>query len=54
MPDKFQPEHHGARLAPEAFSAATEVVAVYLKPTGTNQYLVSNMVGDFIRVTEDD
>jgi len=28
-------------------------VAVYLKPTGTNQYLVSNMVGDFIRVTED-
>ena len=29
-------------------------VAVYLKPTGTNQYLVSNMVGDFIRVTKDD
>jgi hypothetical protein len=44
-------------LAPEAFSAATEDLSLLpfnLERTGTNQYLVSNMVGDFIRLTEDD
>src|SRR5216684_5709900 len=44
-------------LAPEAFSAATEDLSLLpfnLERTGTNQYLVSNMVGDFIRLTEEE
>src|SRR5450432_1955615 len=44
-------------LAPEAFSAATEDLSLLpfnLERTGTSQYLVSNMVGDFIRLTEDE
>ena len=44
-------------LAPEAFSAATEDLSLLpfnLERAGTNQYLVSNMVGDFIRLTEDE
>src|SRR6476661_7896193 len=44
-------------LAPEAFSAAAEDLSLLpfnLERTGTNQYLVSNMVGDFIRLTEDE
>src|SRR5258707_646542 len=44
-------------LAPEAFSAATEDLSLLpfnLERTGTNQYLVSNMVGDFVRLTEDE
>jgi uncharacterized protein len=44
-------------LAPEAFSAATEDISLLpfnLERTGTNQYLVANMVGDFIRLTEDE
>jgi len=44
-------------LAPEAFSAATEDLSLLpfnLERTGTNQYLVANMVGDFIRLTEDE
>src|SRR5450432_2302929 len=44
-------------LAPEAFSAATEDLSLLpfnLERTGTTQYLVSNMVGDFIRLTEDE
>jgi hypothetical protein len=44
-------------VAPEAFSAATEDLSLLpfnLERTGTNQYLVSNMVGDFIRLTEDE
>jgi uncharacterized protein len=44
-------------LAPEAFSAATEDLSLLpfnLERTGTNQYLVSNMVGDFMRLTEDE
>lgn len=44
-------------LAPEAFSAATETLSLLpfnLERTGTNQYLVANLVGDFIRLTEDE
>jgi sulfatase maturation enzyme AslB (radical SAM superfamily) len=44
---RFQP--------PEAFSSATEGLSLLpfnLERTGTNQYLVSNMVGDFVRLTE--
>src|SRR5450755_3019984 len=44
-------------LAPEAFSAATEDLSLLpfnLERTGTNQYLVANMVGDFLRLTEDE
>lgn len=44
-------------LAPEAFTAATEDLSLLpfnLERTGTNQYLVANMVGDFIRLTEDE
>ena len=44
-------------LAPEAFSAATEDLSLLpfnLERTGTNQYLVANMVGDFIRLTKDE
>src|SRR3954465_12635137 len=44
-------------LAPEAFSAATHELSLLpsnLERTGTQQYLVSNMVGDFIRLTEDE
>ena len=44
-------------LAPEAFSAATEDLSLLpfnLERTGTSQYLVANMVGDFIRLTEDE
>jgi len=42
-------------LAPEAFSAATEAISLLpfnFERTGTQQYLVANMVGDFIRLTE--
>ena len=38
-------------LPPEAFGAATEDLSLLpfnLERTGTNQYLVSNVVGDFI------
>src|SRR5712672_4314190 len=44
-------------LAPEAFSAAIEDLSLLpfnLERTGTNQYLVANIVGDFIRLTEDE
>src|SRR5450631_3573000 len=44
-------------LAPEAFSAATEDLSLLpfnLERTGTSQYLVANMVGDFIRLTENE
>ena len=44
-------------LAPEAFSAAAEDLSLLpfnLERTGTTQYLVSNMVGDFVRLTEDE
>src|SRR6266849_6095596 len=44
-------------LAPEAFSAATEDLSLLpfnLERTGTDQYLVANMVGDFIRLTEEE
>ena len=44
-------------LAPEAFSAPSNALALLpfnLERTGTNQDLVSNMVGDFIRLTEDE
>ncbi|WP_198031105.1 MULTISPECIES: hypothetical protein [unclassified Bradyrhizobium] len=44
-------------LAPEAFSAATETISLLpfsFERTGTYQYLVANMVGDFIRLTEDE
>jgi uncharacterized protein len=44
-------------LPPEAFGASSEAVSLLpfnLERTGTNQYLVSNMVGDFIRLTEDE
>ena len=42
-------------LAPEAFVAAAETLSLLpfnLERTGTSQYLVANMVGDFIRLTE--
>jgi uncharacterized protein len=44
-------------LAPEAFSAATEDLSLLpfnLERTATGQYLVANMVGDFIRLTENE
>jgi uncharacterized protein len=44
-------------LAPEAFNAATETLSLLpfnLERTGTAQYLVANLVGDFIRLTEDE
>src|SRR5258706_1111189 len=44
-------------LPPEAFSASSEAMSLLpfnLERTGTNQYLVSNMVGDFIRLTDDE
>ena len=44
-------------LAPEAFVAAAETLSLLpfnLERTGTSQYLVANMVGDFIRLTEDE
>src|SRR6476660_5664567 len=44
-------------LPPEAFSAATETLSLLpfnLERTGTSQYLVANMVGDFIRLSEDE
>ena len=44
-------------LAPEAFSAATEDLSLLpfnLERTATDQYLVANMVGDFIRLTEEE
>ena len=43
-------------LAPEAFRAATEDLSLLpfnLERTGTDQYLVANMVGDFIRLHQD-
>jgi uncharacterized protein len=47
-----------ARFLPsEAFSASSEAMSLLpfnLEQTGTNQYLVSNMIGDFIRLTEDE
>ena len=44
-------------LAPEAFSASSDALSLLpfnLERTGTNQYLVANMAGDFIRLTEDE
>lgn len=44
-------------LAPEAFSAPSDKLSLLpfnLERTGTNQYLVANMVGDFIRLTDDE
>src|SRR5258708_7782033 len=44
-------------LPPKAFSATTEAISSLpsnLERTGTSQYLVSNMVGDFIRLTEEE
>ena len=44
-------------LAPEAFSAASEAISLLpfnFERTGAHQYLVANMVGDFIRLTEDE
>jgi His-Xaa-Ser system radical SAM maturase HxsB len=44
-------------LAPEAFNPATEVLSLLpfnLERTGANQYLVANMVGDFIRLTDEE
>ncbi|MGY4368459.1 uncharacterized protein ACVW1A_004524 [Bradyrhizobium sp. LB1.3] len=44
-------------LPPEVFSAATETISLLpfnLERTGTSQYLVANMVGDFIRLSEDE
>src|SRR5438128_12279184 len=41
-------------LAPEAFSASSDALRLLplnLERTGPNQYLVANMVGDFIRLT---
>ena len=42
--------------APEAFVAteASSLLPFNLERTGTGQYLVANMVGDFIRLTEDE
>jgi uncharacterized protein len=40
-------------LAPEAFVAGSlSLLPFNLERTGTSQYLVANMVGDFIRLTE--
>ena len=44
-------------LPPDAFSATTEALSLLpfnLERSGTKQYLVANMVGDFIRLTEDE
>lgn len=44
-------------LPPEAFGATTETISLLpfnLERTGTSQYRVANMVGDFIRLTEDE
>ena len=44
-------------LAPEAFNASSDAISLLpfnLERTGTDQYLVANMVGDFIRLTEDE
>jgi uncharacterized protein len=44
-------------LPPDAFRVSSDVVSLLpfnLERTGTNQYLVSNMVGDFIRLTENE
>ena len=44
-------------LAPEAFGAATEDLSLLpfnLERTRTGQYLVANMVGDFVRLSEDE
>jgi His-Xaa-Ser system radical SAM maturase HxsB len=44
-------------LAPEAFSPATEALSLLpfnFERTGTNHYLIANMVGDFVRLTEDE
>lgn len=42
-------------LPPEAFSTPSESLSLLpfnFERTGTSEYLVSNMVGDFIRLTE--
>src|SRR3954454_25233510 len=42
-------------LSPETFRAATEDLSLLpfnFERTGANQYLVANMIGDFIRLTE--
>ncbi|MHC2332841.1 His-Xaa-Ser system radical SAM maturase HxsB [Bradyrhizobium sp. USDA 4454] len=44
-------------LPPESFSAATEDLSLLpfnFERTGANQYLVANMVGDFVRLTEEE
>src|SRR3954468_11467880 len=44
-------------LSPETFRAATEdllLLPFNFERAGANQYLVANMVGDFIRLTEDE
>jgi len=44
-------------LPPEAFSAAPDGLSLLpfnLERTGTDQYLVANMVGDFVRLTSDE
>ena len=44
-------------LPPDAFSASSESLSLLpfnFERTGTNEYLVSNMVGDFIRLTENE
>jgi uncharacterized protein len=44
-------------LSPEAFGASSEAMSLLplnLERIGTNEYLVSNMVGDFIRLTGDE
>jgi uncharacterized protein len=44
-------------LAPEAFVSAPETLSLLpfnLERTGTSHYLVANMVGDFIRLTDDE
>ncbi|MCK1441487.1 His-Xaa-Ser system radical SAM maturase HxsB [Bradyrhizobium sp. 48] len=44
-------------LSPESFSAATEDLSLLpfnFERIGANQYLVANMVGDFVRLSEDE
>src|SRR5580692_11717861 len=44
-------------LPPDAFSATTDALSLLpfnLERCGAQQYLVANMVGDFIRLTEDE
>jgi uncharacterized protein len=44
-------------LPPDAFSATTDALSLLpfnLERSGTKQYLVANMVGDFIRLTDDE